>query len=137
MRYVNFGRDPDSVPNVTKYDGLIVLGGPMNVGQADDYPTKTELEALRIALDNEIPIMGICLGAQLLAKTLGARVSRCPEKEISWYDVTPTEEGLEDPSLVTSKTRKSLNGTVTHSRTHLEQCDSQNREHGKIGLPLW
>ena len=138
VRYINFGRDPDSVPNVTKYDGLIVLGGPMNVGQADDYPhLKTELEALRIALDNEIPIMGICLGAQLLAKTLGARVSRCPEKEIGWYDVTPTEEGLEDPSLVTSKRHaKSLNGTVTHSRTHLEQCDSQNREHGKIRLTV-
>ena len=108
VRYINFGRDPDSVPNVTKYDGLIVLGGPMNVGEADDYPhLKTELEALRIALDNEIPIMGICLGAQLLAKTLGARVSRCPEKEIGWYDVTPTEEGLEDPVLGHfKKTRK-------------------------------
>ena len=100
VRYINFGRDPEVIPNVTKYDGLIVLGGPMNVGQADQYPHLTsELEALRSALDHNIPIMGICLGAQLLAKTLGAEVSRCPEKEIGWYDVTPTEEGLRDPVL--------------------------------------
>ena len=100
VRYINFGRDPETVPNVTKYDGLIVLGGPMNVGQADDYPhLTTEMNALRVALDHRIPIMGICLGAQLLAKTLGAQVSRCPEKEIGWYDVTPTEDGLVDPVL--------------------------------------
>ena len=100
VRYINFGRDPEVIPNVTKYDGLIVLGGPMNVGQAEQYPHLTsELEALRSALDHNIPIMGICLGAQLLAKTLGAEVSRCPEKEIGWYDVTPTKEGLEDPVL--------------------------------------
>lgn len=108
VRYINFGREPDRVPNVTKYDGLIVLGGPMNVSQADQYPhLRTEIKALRIALDNDIPIMGICLGAQLLAKTLGAEVSRCPEKEIGWYDVTPTEEGLRDPVLKHfQKTRK-------------------------------
>ena len=138
VRYINFGRDPDSVPNVTKYDGLIVLGGPMNVGQADDYPhLKTELEALRIALDNEIPIMGICLGAQLLAKTLGARVSRCRRRKSAGTMSRPPRKALKIQSWVTSKGHaKSLNGTATHSRIHLEQCDSQDREHGKIRLTV-
>ncbi len=100
VRYINFGRDPHAEPNVTKYDGLIVLGGPMNVGQVDEYPhLATEMRALKTALEHDIPIMGICLGAQLLAKTLGAEVSRCPEKEIGWYDVTPTTEGLSDSVL--------------------------------------
>ena len=100
VRYVNFGREPDAEVKVEKYDGLVVLGGPMNVGQVEEYPhLATEMEALKRALDLDIPVMGICLGAQLLAKTLGADVMQCPEKEIGWYDVTPTAEGLEDPVL--------------------------------------
>ena len=111
----------------------------MNVGQADEYPhLKTELEALRIALDNEIPIMGICLGAQLLAKTLGARVSRCPEKEIGWYDVTPTEEGLEDPVLGHFKrTRKIFewHGDAFENPPGAVRL-AESREHGKIRLTV-
>ncbi len=100
VRYVNFGREPDADFNVAKYDGLVVLGGPMNVGQVADYPhLATEMDAMKEALDHNIPVMGICLGAQLLAKTLGAKVTKCPEKEIGWYDVTPTEQGLKDPVL--------------------------------------
>ena len=72
----------------------------MNVGQVADYPhLATEMEVLSRAIELELPIMGICLGAQLLAKTLGANVTKCPEKEIGWYDVTPTAEGLSDPVI--------------------------------------
>ena len=100
VRYINFGREPEPDVTIEKYDGLIVLGGPMNVSQADQYPhLLVEQELLARALDKDIPIMGICLGAQLLAKTLGAEVMRCPKKEIGWYDVTPTEAGLADPVL--------------------------------------
>ena len=108
-----------SVPNVTKYDGLIVLGGPMNVGQADEYPhLKTELEALRIALDKEIPIMGICLGAQLLARPW-ARVSHvAPRKKSAGTMSRQPRKALRIQSLVTSKGHvRSLNGTGTHSTT--------------------
>jgi GMP synthase (glutamine-hydrolysing) len=98
IRYVNFGRTPDEVPNVEKYDGLIILGGPMCVDQTDSHPhLLTEIDAIKEAMDRHMPVLGICLGAQLIATALGARVGKNPVKEIGWYDVTPTEAGQSDP----------------------------------------
>lgn len=98
IRYLNFGRTPDAKPNVEKYDGLIILGGPMCVDQVDGHPhLLTEIEAIRTAMELHMPVLGICLGAQLIAKALGAKVRRSPVKEIGWYDVTPTPEGEKDP----------------------------------------
>jgi len=100
IRYVNFGRHPDARPCIDGYHGLVVLGGPMNVDQTDAYPhLETEMRLIRDALEREIPILGVCLGAQLLARVLGARVFRNPEKEIGWYEVLPTAEGRRDPLL--------------------------------------
>jgi len=98
IQYVNFGRYPDARPDLSGYDGLVILGGPMNVGQVDDYPhLATELEMVRQALVMDIPTLGICLGAQLIAKALGAQVMQNPVKEIGWYDVSVTREGKTDP----------------------------------------
>ena len=98
IRYVNFGRTPDAQPKVEKYDGLIILGGPMCLSQRENYPhLETEIAAIRKAMDLQLPILGICLGAQLIAAALHARVHRNPVKEIGWYDVSPTEAGREDP----------------------------------------
>jgi len=98
IRYVNFGREPDAQPDVSKYDALVVLGGPMNVDQTDAYPhLLTEIQCIRDALEQNMPILGICLGAQLIAAALGANVYANTKKEIGWYDVTPTQEGLRDP----------------------------------------
>ncbi len=100
IRYVNFGREPDAQPDVSKYDAMVVLGGPMNVGQTEAYPhLKTEIRCIQDAIEQEMPILGICLGAQLIAAALGARVYASRIKEIGWYDVTPTQEGLRDPVL--------------------------------------
>lgn len=98
IRYVNFGRTPDAKPKVEKYDGLIILGGPMCLSQRENYPhLDTEIEAIREAMELQMPILGICLGAQLIAAALHARVHRNPVKEIGWYDVSPTEAGRDDP----------------------------------------
>jgi GMP synthase (glutamine-hydrolysing) len=98
IRYVNFGRTPDAVPNVDKYDGLIILGGPMCVDQTDSHPhLLTEINAIRLAMEQHKPVLGICLGAQLIATALGAQVRKNPVKEIGWYDVTPTDAGAKDP----------------------------------------
>jgi len=98
IRYANFSRYPDLIPCIDDYDGLIILGGPMNVDQASQFPhLNTELSLIENALKKGIPIIGICLGAQLIAKALGARVYDNPEKEIGWHDVSLTEEGLSDP----------------------------------------
>lgn len=98
IRYVNFGRTPDARPDVSKYDGLIVLGGPMCISQAAAHPhLQTEIDAIRAAMELHKPLLGICLGAQLIAAALGARVHRNPVKEIGWYDVRPTPEAATDP----------------------------------------
>lgn len=68
--------------------GLVVLGGPMNVDQVAKYPfLEGEVRWIREALDRELPVLGICLGSQLLAKSLGSRVYPNRIKEIGWYDV--------------------------------------------------
>ncbi|MGH7797956.1 MAG: type 1 glutamine amidotransferase [Candidatus Binatia bacterium] len=101
IRYVNFARYPDAQPSLYGYDGLIVLGGPMSVNDANRLPHLiSELKLIEDAMRREIPVLGICLGAQLIAKTLGADVYPNAEKEIGWYDVSPTEEAFSDPLLM-------------------------------------
>ncbi|RMD85344.1 MAG: glutamine amidotransferase [Candidatus Dadabacteria bacterium] len=100
IRYVNFGRDPMAKPRLDGYDGLVVLGGPMNVGQAREFPhIPTEIELIDEAIDRDLPILGVCLGAQLIAAALGARVYPAPEKEIGWYPIRLSEGGRTDPLL--------------------------------------
>lgn len=98
IKYVNFGRIPDSQPGLEGYRGLIVLGGPMNVDQVEQHKhLVTEINLIKDAIDRGLPVLGICLGAQLIAKALGSEVRRNKEVEIGWYDVSPTDDGREDP----------------------------------------
>jgi GMP synthase (glutamine-hydrolysing) len=98
IRYVNFARHPEIQPSLDGYHGLVVLGGPMSVTDTDRFPhLQTEMRLIESALKGNLPVLGICLGAQLIAKTLGARVYPNRVKEIGWYDVSPTEEGNCDP----------------------------------------
>jgi GMP synthase (glutamine-hydrolysing) len=100
IRFHNFQRHPDSQPNVDRYHGLVVLGGPMNVADQHRHPhLKTELLAIEAALRQDKPMLGICLGAQLLAHVLGAPVRRHVQHEIGWYDLLTTEHGRTDPVL--------------------------------------
>ena len=80
------------------FSGLVVMGGTMNVDQTDRFPfLAVELQWLREAARTGLPILGVCLGAQLLAKSLGARVYRNPVREIGWYQIELTPE--EDAAL--------------------------------------
>jgi len=100
VRFHNFERHPDAQPSVDRYRGLIVLGGPMNVEDQQRRPhLKTELLAIEAALRQGKPVLGICLGAQLLAHVLGGRVHRHEQHEIGWYDLAMTEAGRADPVL--------------------------------------
>lgn len=100
IRFVNFERDPDARPDVDRYKGLVVLGGPMNVeDQAARPHLRTELAAIERMLELGRPVLGICLGAQLLARALGAPVHRHHTREIGWYPLQTTDAGRRDPVL--------------------------------------
>ena len=86
IRYVNFGREAQAQPDIRRYDGLVVLGGPMNVDQVQQFPhLKTEIELIREAVNAQKPVLGICLGGQLLAVAMGGRVQPNAVPEIGWY----------------------------------------------------
>jgi GMP synthase (glutamine-hydrolysing) len=98
IRYVNFGRDSTLRPSLEGYAAVIVLGGPMNSDQIDSFPNLiTEVEILRTAVEKGLSVLGICLGAQLLARALGGTVSRNRLREIGWHDVELTAAGRDDP----------------------------------------
>ncbi len=102
IRYVNFSRSNYSIPKLSNYDGLVILGGPMNVDQIDEHAYLVpEVESIREFIEMDTPVLGICLGSQLIAKALGASVYKNPKKEIGWYDVHVTEEGKNDLLLCT------------------------------------
>jgi len=76
--------------------GLILMGGPMSAN--DDLPwIPPEIATIREAVHRDIPVLGICLGAQLIARALGARVYRNPEKEIGWSSLQWTAAASADP----------------------------------------
>ncbi len=100
IRFVNFERHPDAEPDLAPYRGLVVLGGPMNVDAQARHPhLRTELRLIERALREGKPVLGICLGAQLLAHALGAPVQRHVQPEIGWYPLALTGDGLDDPVL--------------------------------------
>ena len=77
---------------------VIILGGPMNVYEEDKYPfLKQEDVFLKKVIEKDLPALGFCLGAQLLAKAKGAVVKKAPQKEIGWFKVSLTEKGSNDP----------------------------------------
>lgn len=80
--------------------GLVILGGPMNVDETQKYPfLGAELDWIRQSLAIDLPVLGICLGSQLLAKALGAKVYPGARKEIGWYPLELTDEALDDDSF--------------------------------------
>jgi GMP synthase (glutamine-hydrolysing) len=73
---------------------LVVLGGPIGVYETDSYPfLSAEIALIEQRLSRDLPVLGICLGAQLMAKALGSRVYAGPVKEIGWGRVELTGEG--------------------------------------------
>jgi len=85
----------ETVPDPSECSGVIILGGPMNVYDDKKYSfLKAEDNLLKNVLKNGIPTLGICLGAQLIAKAVNAKVYHGARKEIGWYPVSLTEEGL-------------------------------------------
>lgn len=75
-------------PAATDFDLLIVMGGPMGIHDESEYPwLAVEKAMIRQAIHDDKPVLGICLGAQLIAHVLGANVYANEQKEIGWYPV--------------------------------------------------
>jgi GMP synthase (glutamine-hydrolysing) len=87
-------------PDLAGHQGLVIMGGPMSVYDADDHPfLRDEARLIERALRDRVPVLGICLGSQLLASVLGARVYPAAHKEIGWYPITLEDAGRADPLL--------------------------------------
>lgn len=94
---LNLEQDP-LFPKLDDFTHIVLLGGPMNVYEEDRYPfLRGEDLFIKEALQRGKKILGICLGAQLIAKALGATVRKSAVREIGWYHIQLTEEGKTDP----------------------------------------
>lgn len=84
----------DLLPKLGELDLLIIMGGPMSVNDEDAYPWLiTEKQFIRDAIDAGIPVLGVCLGAQLIANVMGSRIFPAAEREIGWYPVQGLRHG--------------------------------------------
>ena len=94
--------EKDSLPPQDDFDFLMVMGGPMNIYEEDQYPwLKKEKQFIEQAILQKKKVLGICLGAQLIADLLGGKVYKNSQKEIGWFPIEVTEEGKKSP-LVSS-----------------------------------
>lgn len=98
INYFEAGYDDISLIKALSDDLLVILGGPISVNDSEMFPfLEAEIDMLkqRIAVDK--PTLGICLGAQLIASALGARVFPATDKEIGWSDLLISEKGMKTP----------------------------------------
>jgi GMP synthase-like glutamine amidotransferase len=90
--------DTDSVPTAGDFEAWLVMGGPMNVDEVDQHPyLMPERQLLSRLIQTDQPVIGICLGAQLLARAAGAKVYPKRPKEIGLFNIELTEHAAADP----------------------------------------
>jgi len=90
----------EAIPDERGFDALVMMGGPMSVNEAHIYPYISKEEKLvRDFAGKGKKILGVCLGAQVMAKALGSKVYRGTTPEIGWYDIELTEEGIKDSMM--------------------------------------
>ena len=93
-------RRGDALPALDEVDGILSLGGEESVTEIERYPyLVAEAELLGEAVERELPVLGICLGAQLLAHALGAEVTRLPRRTVVWNQLDALAGANGDPLL--------------------------------------
>lgn len=93
--YADLYREGVATPDITAYDGLIFLGGPMSANDPLPYLDR-ERALVAQAAERQQPLLGICLGSQLIARSLGAEVHRNPVTEIGWFDIHFSRAAADD-----------------------------------------
>lgn len=145
-RYLElFQQVPRELP-LAEACGLIVLGGPMNVDQTETFPYLTrEPTWIRQALDARLPVLGVCLGSQLLAKALGAEVRPNRVKEIGWYPLELLPAAADDPLFAGFSAEQTVfqwhgdTFDLPEGATHLArntECENQAFRFGKSAWGL-
>jgi GMP synthase (glutamine-hydrolysing) len=93
-------RDGDPLPDADQVDGIVALGGEQSVVDIDEDPLlQAEADLLRAAVARDLPVLGVCLGAQLLAHALGGSVRRLPKRMVAWTPLQPLPAASGDPVL--------------------------------------
>jgi GMP synthase-like glutamine amidotransferase len=85
-----------SEPDLDEWDGLIIMGGPASATDTHLPSISASLELIHTAIKRNIPMLGICLGAQLMAKAAGGTIHPSPVRELGWYPVYPTRQASDD-----------------------------------------
>ena len=98
LKTVDLSRKEHLPTDFSGIKAVVSLGGPMNVYEEEKYPfLKGEDVFIKEVLKKQIPFLGICLGAQLLAKAAGAKVSKSPTKEVGWFKIQMAKTAQKDP----------------------------------------
>ena len=105
--YADLYQPGAAAPDPARYDGLIFMGGAMSVNDGLPYLGR-EAGWIAQAVEAGRPMLGVCLGAQLIAKALGARVYPNPVKEIGWFEIELTGEGAADPLFAGAAQRETV-----------------------------
>ncbi|MGB9456484.1 MAG: gamma-glutamyl-gamma-aminobutyrate hydrolase family protein [Bryobacteraceae bacterium] len=105
--YADLYQPGAAAPDPAGYDGLIFMGGAMSVNDGLPY-LEQEARWIAEAVEAGRPVLGVCLGAQLIAKALGARVYPNPVKEIGWFEIDLTAEGAADPLFAGAGPRETV-----------------------------
>ena len=123
---IEFWKENSRIPDIKNYQGLIIMGGPMGVYEGPDvFPSKEEEVVTIKSAHGKIPVIGFCLGSQLLAYAFGGAVEKnivdgTHVKEVGFYEVELTKDGQADPLLKGFKSPM----TVFHLATN-NNCTNQ------------
>jgi GMP synthase (glutamine-hydrolysing) len=129
-------RLPDTLED---HSGAVVFGGPMSANDEHDY-IRHETDWMAVPLKENKPLLGICLGAQLLVNHLGGKVESHPEGlvEIGWYPIRPTEEGkalMDWPEMIYQFHREGF--TLPSDAVHLVTGDTYENQAFRYGDNAW
>lgn len=107
----------DRLPADTKdISGVVIMGGPQSANDEHLNYIRDELAWVKKRIREGMPMLGVCLGAQIMAKAAGGSISASPEREVGWYSVHPTEDAASDP-LFSSLSTEGLTILQWHGET--------------------